>query len=161
MNYQEWTWIDRAALGWPSGEWDGEPDKVHWKDDETGLDCLAVRNPRRGNWCGYVAVTQGHPYFEKDGGDFEVHGGITFTDFCHESAGPERGICHVPFPGDPDRVWWLGFDCAHHNDHSPEDVKFEQERGGIWMIDMMSRYRTLGYVKQQCRRLAGQLKEVA
>lgn len=28
METREWTTIDRAALGWPSGQWDGEPDKV-------------------------------------------------------------------------------------------------------------------------------------
>jgi hypothetical protein len=160
---RQWTWIDRKALGWPSGEWDGEPDKVHWKDEATGLDCLAVRNPRRGNWCGYVAVREDHPAFERDydAVDVDVHGGITFADFCQEATGPERGICHVPFPGDPDRVWWLGFDCAHAWDHSPEDVKMSEERGGCWRIDRDSQYRTLEYVKSECRSLAGQLALLA
>jgi hypothetical protein len=161
---REWRWIDREAAGWPSGEWDDEPDKAHWKDEATGLDCLAVRNSRMGNWCGYVAVAEGHPAFEKgyseirapDGNYIDVHGGLTFAGFCQETESPERGICHVPFPGEPARVWWLGFDCAHAWDHSPYDVK-RSEEGGIWRIFYDSSYRTLGYVKHQCRKLAGQL----
>lgn len=173
MNSHEWTWIDRAEKGWPAGEWDGEPDKVHWKDEATGHDCLAVRNSHRGNWCGYVAVQEGHPAFGVEYGGVSVpdsdgeldspsvHGGLTFSDFCQDTTGPERGICHVPFPGDPDRVWWLGFDCAHAWDYSPDDAKRANERGGIWRLSCDSQYRTLAYVKNECRRLARQLKEAA
>lgn len=156
---REWTWIDRKALGWPSGEWDDEPDKVHWKDAATGLDCLAVRNPRRGNWCGYVAVTEGHPAFGNGYSDVDadVHGGLTFADFCQETEGPHRGICHVPFPGEPDRVWWLGFDCAHAWDYCPEDKRLADEKGGCFTIGYDETYRTLGYVRMHCRNLAHQL----
>lgn len=33
-----------------------------------------------------------------------VHGGLTYSDRCHDD------ICHVPAPGEPDDVWWFGFD---------------------------------------------------
>lgn len=158
---REWTWIDRETLDWPSGPWDGEPDKVHWKDEATGLDCLAVRHSTRGNWCGYVAVREGHPSFEKgyDNTDADVHGGLTFADFCQETEGPHKGVCHVPYPGDPDRVWWLGFDCAHGWDYSPDDQRRARE-GGIWAISWDSEYRTLAYVRAQCRSLARQLADM-
>lgn len=158
---QQWTWIDRAANGWPSGPWDGEPDKMHWKDEATGLDCLAVRNPRLGHWCGYVAVAEGHPMFGKsmnyeDDFDFEVHGGITFADFCQETESEDRGVCHVPYPGDPDRVWWLGFDCAHGWDSSPSDAKYADEHGHPFTREDEN-YKSIGYVRAECRSLAAQL----
>lgn len=53
------TFIDRT--GWPSGPWDDEPDRVEWRDEATGLPCLALRNDMFGSWCGYVAVPPGHP----------------------------------------------------------------------------------------------------
>ena len=37
METKTYTTIDRAALGWPAGPWDGEPDKVQWPDAATGL----------------------------------------------------------------------------------------------------------------------------
>src|SRR5690606_28176723 len=47
--------------GWPSGPWDGEPDKAVWVDETTGLDCMIVRGPV-GALCGYVGVKEGHPW---------------------------------------------------------------------------------------------------
>lgn len=113
---------DKAS--WGPGPWHDEPDKIQWVDEETGLDCLIVRN-HGGALCGYVGVPDGHPAYgvgysdesEKLGaafearkqrpvgenpglgvmlslltGDvkaspeivFEVHGGLTFSDTCHE-----------------------------------------------------------------------------
>jgi hypothetical protein len=214
---------------WGAGPWQNEPDKVQWIEHD--LDCLAVRNPRMGHWCGYVGVAEGHPLFgmhyygmdENGDSDYErspaslvrVHGGLTFSDFCHEPTEEEwlqvehrlnderlrkqavlypkgdsaqtlkelseqagltltewveyqqnRRICHVPEPGRPDRVWWLGFDCAHSGDMSP-GLRYEG-RSIAWPTDLRSRgnrvgetYRTLDYVKGECRSLARQLKEIA
>ncbi len=66
----------------------------------------------------------------------------------------EHGICHVPSPGEPDRVFWFGFDCAHAWDMSPGNTKYHLTH----IRDEV--YRDLPYVKQQCQRLAGQLKEL-
>lgn len=156
METKAYTHIDRTALGWPPGPWDGEPDKVQWPDLATGLPCLAVRHPVSGHWCGYVGVAEGHPLFkcketwEGPAGNLDVHGGITFTDMCQPGENEARGICHTPGPGEPDHVWWLGFDCAHSTDYSPSDIKCRQRLPG-------SQYRTLPYVKSQCRHLAMQL----
>lgn len=58
------TWkredLDRST--WGRGLWDHEPDKVQWVDEETGYDCLMVRN-NFGAWCGYVGVPAEHPWF--------------------------------------------------------------------------------------------------
>src|SRR5581483_7299765 len=105
--------VDKSI--WPRGEWDDEPDKKQWQDKETGLPCLIVRGGG-GALCGYVGVSEGHPFFGKDYGDIDdnldCHGGITFADFCAHTNDESRHICHKPDPGEPDRVWWLGFDCS-------------------------------------------------
>jgi hypothetical protein len=130
---------------WPVGPWQEEPDKVQWVDDATKLTCLAVRHKRSGHWCGYVGVTEGHPLFNRDyeKADVSVHGGLTFASFCEED-GKDEGICHTAEPGYPERVWWLGFDCAHCDDLSPHWSK-----SGV--------YRDLGYVRGECAQLAAQL----
>lgn len=139
--------IDRSK--WGPGAWNEEPDKVQWIDPKTDLDCLAVRNPSLGNWCGYVGVAPGHRMHgvEYDGVDAEVHGGLTFSGPCRE--GSEFGICHVPEPGRHSDIWWLGFDCAHYGDLSP----------GMKELGFCSgeQYRQLGYVKSECESLAAQI----
>lgn len=165
MKTIEYAVIDRAALRWPAGPWDGEPDKVQWPDAATGLPCLAVRNGYSGNWCGYVGVAEGHPYFEKnyddEGIDVSVHGGLTFAAACRPGSTEAGGICHVPEPGEPEHVWWLGFDCAHWQDYCPNDVVMGLERGYPFGRTEGSTYRTLDYVREQCASLAEQLNKVA
>ena len=106
--------IDRT--GWEPGPWDNEPDRIEWRSPD-GVACLMVRN-RFGNWCGYAAVPPGHPWYEKDHDEVEAHahGGLTYASFCQTDGGP---ICHIAQPGEPERVWWLGFDCGHAFDYSP------------------------------------------
>lgn len=153
METKQYTYIDRS--NWPPGPWDKEPDKIQFEDEETGLPCLIVRN-HSGALCGYVGVPEGHPEFEKDCQDinYEVHGGLTFSDFCADRD-DEHGICHVPGKGEPDKVWWLGFDCAHFMDTTPE-----VERLGLeFIIFEGGSYKTVEYVKREIAKLARQLHE--
>lgn len=171
---RSWTHPGRPSLDAAGpGPWDCEPDKVQWIDAATGLDCLIVRNPL-GALCGYVGLPPGHPFHGVDydqctradctvdrtvewcpehspNAAVEVHGGLTFADFCRESdKGEAFGICHVPFPGRPAHVWWLGFDCAHGGDLTPRlGLSFPGDE-----------YRDLAYVKAQCATLARQLAAV-
>jgi len=156
METKTYTTIDRA--GWPAGEWDEEPDKVQWQDAETGLPCLAKRHPSLGHWCGYVGVPAGHWAHGKgyDDVSVDVHGGLTYADTCQAGADEATAICHVPAPGEPDHVWWLGFDCAHAWDASPYDY-LRAQKGGIWAMSSDDKYRTLDYVQRQCAHLAAQL----
>lgn len=164
------TWIndkvDRST--WGPGPWDGEPDKVQWKDATTGLDCLANRNSHSGNWCGYVGLPPGHKWHGKGYDDVRfddeedpypnVHGGLTFASECEKADEPCRGICHIPAPGEPEHLWWLGFDCHHGHDYAPGSAAFERSRG--WELnqgDSSRSYRTLDYVKAECANLAAQL----
>lgn len=147
--------IDKST--WGEGPWLGEPDKIQWQDEATGLVCLMVRQPTHGAWCGYVGVPPGHRHYEKPYHDVEVaiHGGLTFDGFCQEDAAEGEGICHTPEPGQPDRVWWLGFDCAHGWDLRPGS-----EIDALLFIettDPGAEYRDVAYVREQVTRLAAQL----
>lgn len=158
-------WHDRSK--WPSGPWDNEPDKLVWKT-KTGLPGMLLRNGV-GALCGYVAVPSEHKlhgigyskripsdevgppeeysdYSSSPEGKLKVHGGVTFSDSCGGS------ICHVPEPGEPDDVWWFGFDCAHLGDDYPRNYagssRYEQ-------------YRDVAYVQAEVEQLAKQLARLA
>lgn len=158
---------DRAPFDkstWGDGPWQTEPDRVEWT--HAGLPCLAVRSELGGHWCGYAAVPPGHPLHETsyDVIDVDVHGGLTYADAC------QGRICHVPEPGEPDDVWWFGFDCLHAGDFGPAMHARTRDFGppfssdpydhakaiaaNDWTIDV---YRTLDYVQAETNRLADQL----
>jgi hypothetical protein len=157
MKTIEYRFIDKST--WERGEWDSEPDKVQWQDKQTNLPCLAVRHERLGNWCGYVGIQEGHPWFgqsyDEASIDVSCHGGLTFSGFCREDD-KEHGICHLVEPGEPDKVWWFGFDCCHGGDFAPGlDATIRSVGGGSWPADV---YRTLNYVRQECVEIAKQLQ---
>ncbi len=132
--------VDRTH--WPAGPWNDEPDKVNWTT-KTGLPGMIVRNGL-GGLCGYVAVSKDHPdygqHYDEVGAD--VHGGLTYADKC------SGHVCHVPEPGQPDDVWWLGFDCVHSGDAHPPSYA-----GG----QMSGVYRTIAWVTAEVEALAAQL----
>jgi hypothetical protein len=141
--------VDRSK--WNPGPWDGEPDR--WEGEHEGFPILAVRN-NLGAWCGYAAMPPGHPWHSKNvfrDLDVDVHGGLTYGNQCQGT------ICHVPKSGEPDDVFWLGFDCNHSGDISPE----MEATMGHGYHEHYARYRDLGYVQDECRRLAEQAKAAA
>lgn len=164
------TWIDPKCdrSRWPPGDWDGEPDKAQWTDEATGLTCLAKRHSRSGHWCGYVGVTEGHPWFGRRYDDLPdygptAHGGLTYAAPCqHRDDFPmESMVCHVPNAGEPDSVWWFGFDCAHCGDRSPRDEAYARDLGYPFTSFAGETYKTLEYVKKICTELAAEIKAVA
>ena len=160
MKTAEYRTVDKSE--WARGPWDDEPDKMQFPDEATGLPCLIVRGPM-GALCGYVGVAEGHPAFGVDYSDVriagedgereyvDVHGGLTFADHCQlHQAGEARGIRHVPSEGEPDHVWWLGFDCAHAWDVMPaHSMHLDFFRDAV--------YRDVAFVRRECQRLAQQL----
>jgi len=130
---------------WGKGPWELEPDR--WEDRFFGLPVLAVREPDLGNWCGYVAVPPGHPWHGGAHDDLNpmVHGGLTYSGFC------QGRICHVARPGEPENVFWVGFDCAHAGDLVP----------GLRLRSTRDTYRTLAYVQDQLRGLAAAASRAA
>lgn len=150
MESKEYTTIDRSKWKQPFGEWDGEPDKAQWPDPVTGLPCLAVRHSTSGHWCGYVGVSEGHPYFGRPYDEALVECiELTFADKCHPNATEDHGICHIAGEGEPDHVWWFGFDFAHAGDTCPGYMNAYE------FLD--SSYKTLAVVKRECADLAAQL----
>jgi hypothetical protein len=150
---QERTYHTIDKTGWPKGPWDDEADKYQYRDDATGLPCLINRTPTTGSLCGYVAVPPGHPAYEHDYDDVDVvvHGGLTYSDRCQ--AGPEdRAICHIPEPGEPDDVWWLGWDASHGGDLMPV---LEALLGPV--RPPYGVYRDIAYVRSENAQLAAQL----
>lgn len=139
----------------PDGAWRDEPDRVEF--EHQGFSCLLHRAPL-GNWCGYVALPPGHPahgvdyesIYGIDGlDDLSVHGGLTYAKGC------VAAICHVPKPGEPDDIWWLGFDCGHAGDLTPGLLRFRAA------LSDWEHYRDLAYVKRETESLAEQLAAVA
>lgn len=159
METREYRTKDKTE--WGPGPWQDEPDKKQWQDAATGLPCLIVRN-NGGALCGYVGAPDGHAAFGKGYGDVSVecHGGLTFADFCAHSDDESRFVCHVPGEGEPDRVWWLGFDCAHSGDLSPA-YALSMKGLGITFPGDYETYKTVAYVTHQVANLAGQLKAMA
>lgn len=158
--------VDKSE--WERGPWDNEADKKQWQDEATKLPCLIVRGPH-GALCGYVGVPTDHPWHGQDYdavGKYlpkpeeydpdwypDVHGGLTFSGGCGHSADPAAGICHVPGEGEPDDVWWLGFDCAHFGDYSSMSYPASHRGRFPHQGDV---YRDQAYVEQQCALLAAQ-----
>ncbi len=152
--------MDRSE--WPPGPWDTETeDKAEFSHG--GFPCLLVRGPA-GAWCGYVGVPPGH-YAHGKGYDDDsldhvrVHGGLTYSDGCQVGG----RICHVPALGEPDDVWWLGFDCNHSGDVSPKDEAYSIKYGWPRRLGTQTgwggshEYRTQDYARRQTVALAGQL----
>jgi hypothetical protein len=145
--------IDKSK--WPAGPWHQEPDRAQWQ--HAGYACLMVRN-RVGAWCGYVGVDAAHPFYAKPYNDCDVavHGGLTYADRCRGT------ICHVPEPGMPDDVWWLGFDCAHCYDLAPGilavELSIPKLREYAQEHLREDTYRDLPYAKRETERLAEQLR---
>lgn len=147
--------------------WEKESDRAEWKH-ESGLDCLINRNGH-GAWCGYVAIPQSHPLYEKTWNDMavqnlDVHGGITYNNKCHGK------ICHVADDKDGP-VWWLGFDCAHSGDYLPmskdrDTAAFYNMMGDVAdmilgkrssLISEWETYRDQEFVTSETNKLAVQL----
>lgn len=154
----EETYVDKST--WGVGPWQFECDKVEWRHPDNGLPCLIVRGPA-GALCGYVGCPPGHPFHGVDGfsgapATLDVHGGITFGDKCQEDGGK---ICHVARPGEPDDVWWIGFDCNHSGDMAPKSAAEDRERGWGSFRDHGSSYKPVAYVRREVERLAIQIFE--
>ena len=158
MEHQTWTTMDKST--WGDGPWSAEVDKEQWSDERTNLPCL-IRRSRHGSLCGYVGVSEGHPWFERGDMEVVVHDEITYAAFCQEG-GEAETICHVPAPGEPDRVWWLGFSCGGTWDISPAMEARDRIKYGWEPIRTGDEsYRDIAYVKDQCALLAVQARAAA
>lgn len=167
--------VDRT--GWKPGPWDSEPDRAQWT--HAGFACLMVRHPHHGYLCSYVGVDRAHPLY----GKHPLHGeadelfanldparDLNYGDYCDDV------ICHVPEPGMPDDVWWLGMDFGHAFDQAPGQEARERElekripslaeigerlRESYRQLNCGPRYQDMSFVKAQTEALAEQLRALA
>jgi len=159
MKTIEYRSIDKSL--WPRGEWNDEIDKKQWQDKETGLPCLVKRRQRAGHFCGYVGVDRTHPFYEKqytdivyepfDGSGINIQKELSYSAKCELGEKAENLICHEVKEGEPDDIWWFGFDCAKPDDLSP----------GPDCLDIVkmsgATYKNLKYVESNIKALARQL----
>ena len=160
-------YVNREKSHWGEGPWLNEPDKKQWLDKDTDLPCLIHRSSS-GALCGYVGVDKTHPLFkhEYSGLDIDVHGGLTYSEFCQETEDPSFGICHLVSEGEEDERWWFGFDCGHGGDLMP-GFKADMEKiqnnpeypfpKRTWSA-FDGEYRNIEYVTKEIQSLAKQLK---
>lgn len=73
-------------------------------------------------------------------------------------------ICHITGEGEPDNIWWFGFDCAHAGDFCPKySARYGDKNEGYdndppWPAET---YKTIRYVEREVARLAEQLAAAA
>lgn len=81
--------------------------RTYWED---GYWCR-VRQTGMGAWCGYVALTPRHPWFNQDYAEIpvDIHGGLTYGE------------------SEPDGYYWIGFDCAHWGDYIPMLAELQKQ----------------------------------
>lgn len=155
-------------------EWETEPDEL-WINE-----CVCLRRSHLGHWCGYVGVGLSHPLYGKQPEDLvpkpdsfdareydtvrtpviplmlfasredleagltrldlalDVHGGVTWAGPAHWGASP---------------LWWIGFDCGHANDMSPETNSYYDNEELL----AFKKYRNLEYAKKEVLGLARQI----
>lgn len=128
--------------------WANEPDEQQWTyPDHTGEPSYVLtvhRNPL-GAWCGYVGIPSDHalhgtPYGEAP--DFEVHGGLSYSDLAHPMGAYNADAGY----------WWFGFDCAHAGDLVPGIV-------AMGLGGDTDTYRDITFVMKNVQALADQLAE--
>ncbi|GMN03917.1 hypothetical protein [Erythrobacter sp. MTPC3] len=148
------------------GPWSDEPEKIAWKDHETGLDCIILRQ-ENSTLSGYVSVDPDHPLhgYNHDALPRAVrnvcHGCVDYAEPCRKY-GPEAvRVCHIRPTGTPshapgedhhDDKWWFGFRTSHSGDLVPVGMKphRHREEGEV--------YRDMHFVFHEVRNLARALK---
>lgn len=128
--------------------WKDEPDHVEF--EYRGFPCIIHRVPSHGALCGYAGLKPGHKYHGKDYDsiEVEVHGGLTYSDKC------QGEICHKAKSGEPEDIWWIGFDCMHSGDYLPGFAKYRKLM--TWGDEPLV-YRDIPFVRKQIEQLVDQL----
>jgi hypothetical protein len=167
MKNLTWNYVDKST--WPDGPWMQEPDKEQFTDPATGLPCLIRRN-MMGCLSVYVGVAPGHLCYQVSPDEeplayISADRQICFADSC---SGDEFGICHTVEPGEPDVVWWLGFDYGYAESLMPAEYdkkildSMQPAMRERWMAKLPTlRYYDWSYAKAKAGELAGRLARLA
>lgn len=177
-------YYDRKSSPEGDGPWLGEADKVSWRDEATGYECIMLRDTCGGFLCGYVGVPSDHPLWGWDSGavpsdiGIDVHGGITYSRACQSGPTPARSlliearrICDVVISPavyqevthatdhrvQDHHAWWFGFSCDHAYDLIPGD---RRRAVPISSSELAQTYRDDAYVVRETLALAAQLRAI-
>ena len=181
----EEIFYDQAARPGGKGPWLGEADKVSWRDEASGYDCIMLRDTDDGFLSGYVGIPHDHPLWGWDNRavpsdiGIEVHGGLTYSRLCEGGPSPARRlavearrICHVTLrPAvyhpvehatdhriEDSHAWWFGFSCDHAYDLIPNA---RPNSSGSKSSELARIYRDDAYVVRETIALAAQLRAIA
>ena len=120
-----------------------------------GYTCVVIFG-NLGFRCGYVAIPKEHNLYGKDYNeinvDIDVHGGLSY------------GGGSTDYPIESDGLWWFGFDCGHCWDGNDYELasKLFPENSQFYQLQYMipdCPVRSIEYVKEECKKLAEQLKK--
>jgi hypothetical protein len=136
------------------GPWKLEPDRLEFIHEN--LKCLILRSPS-GALCGYVSVPQGHPLYENEKECFslECHGGVTFCNYG------DKQKDFRPMTYQKNKLWWIGFDCAHAGDLCPvTEALLMKYDTTLYDSAYLQTYKDFDYVKDQIKNMVKQIKEL-
>lgn len=122
-------------------EWENEPNYLRFVDEETGYECHINRNLDMGYLFGYIFISNTNRLYNKnldELGFIKVHGGVTIIDFGKDKDGEDKQA--------------IGFDCCNPYDLIPTYHKYYENNPKYT-------YKNIEYVKNECKKLAKQLKE--
>lgn len=141
---------------WPDGEWKQEPDMFISYEEKYESYSMIIRQDA-GYLCGYIGLTYSHPLYEitySELGDYGVepqcHWGLTLSNFKNwtDEAYEIGGL--INHKEEFEKVWWVGFDCDHYGDYSPNrdrDVKDEVYRN----IDYVKKHIDMIHEQYNCK----------
>jgi hypothetical protein len=153
----EYTSMMRESKGWGDGPWQQEPDYITF--DHSGRTCIMHRN-QLGGWCGYVSVAPGHPYYGMQPASMFAAERMLYVPYVNQfprtrhinyASKCNGHVCHTPKPGEPDDVWWFGFDCIGSDDIVPAFMLMYSQR---MLLNERAVYRDEEWVRQQLKDMA-------
>jgi hypothetical protein len=136
---------DEKLEWWGYGEWVEEPDYVYFVYKEYSCHVrrrFSLDGPIEdpiffgGYLNGYVVIPRDHPLYAKKGEDLKIncYGGVSFADMF-------------------EKVYVVGFDCAHAADIVPSLHKSRKTQSSY------ESYKNLSFVIKECKSIVNQLEK--
>lgn len=150
-------------LDWGPGEWLEEPDEKYWVDESNRYNCAILRSPVTGSLCGYVQMSDNHPFVDCDYDhiDVSVHGRLIYK---------EKSLPTGHNASESQLSSWIGFDTSHVFDIMPRirallrsldttgNSGCRKPSGEVGFNIYDEQYRDMAYVASEVESLAAQIK---
>jgi hypothetical protein len=135
--------------------WTNEPRYLAWVHE--WLLCVLLRGVHNA-WCGYVGLPPWHPLHgaARVDIDADIYGGITWAA-GYLRFGPTAEDTALG-------IWWVGWDCAHAYDITPDTWELCRTQGPVPISDSPDgarlTYKTCAFAVGETERLAAQLSRM-